>query len=53
MKSRVHQPPRAFIVDMTILTETIIEAKQTLQELESATACARMKMNEVKREEVW
>ena len=52
MKSRVHQPLRTFIDDMMILTETVIEAKQTLQELEAATACARMKMNEVMRE-VW
>ena len=38
---------------MMILTETVIEAKQTLQELEAATACARMKMNEVMREVWW
>ena len=45
MKSGVRQPPgRAFMDDMTLTTKTIIEAKWTLQELETAITWARMKV---------
>ena len=45
MKSGVRQPTgRAFIDDMTLTTMTVIEAKWTLQELETASTWARMKV---------
>ncbi|XP_062568263.1 uncharacterized protein LOC134230448 [Saccostrea cucullata] len=45
MKSGVRQPPgRAFMDDMTITTKTVIEAKWTIHELESAITWARMKV---------
>ncbi|XP_061185889.1 uncharacterized protein LOC133193994 [Saccostrea echinata] len=45
MKSGVRQPPgRAFMNDMTVTTKTVIEAKWTIQELESAITWARMKV---------
>ena len=45
MKSGVRQPPgRAFMDDMTLTTKTVIKAKWTLQELETAITWARMKV---------
>ena len=49
MKSGEHQPPgRAFMDDMTLTTKTVIEAKWTLQELETAITWARMKVKPIK-----